>query len=198
MKIHIKRRPNPDSRATRIRRVYFNRMFPVRQNALKVAFSVALGVFIGIEPTVGVAILLTVAVCALLKLPKVPGIIASFIANPLTQFGFFYPAGYFIGCEIVNPKAIGFNFLDKMKELSFNNAISVVSELWQNASGHLIAFLIGITIVSLVFAFIFFCLAYGVVSYRQKKHMETKNKFIKNLMEEDTEILSETKQTEEQ
>ena len=89
MKKKVERIPNPNPRYVRIFRVNFNRMFPVRQDALKVAFSVAAGVFIGIWPTIGVAILLTIAFCSVFRLPKIPGTVASFVANPLTQFGFF-------------------------------------------------------------------------------------------------------------
>ena len=85
----VARKKTEKSRVTRISRVYFNRMFPKRMDALKVALSVFLGVFIGIMPTIGIAIILTVAACALFKLPKVPGVLSSFVANPLTQFGFF-------------------------------------------------------------------------------------------------------------
>ena len=88
----VARKKTEKSRVTRISRVYFNRMFPKRMDALKVALSVFLGVFIGIMPTIGIAIILTVAACALFKLPKVPGVVSSFVANPLTQFGFFYPS----------------------------------------------------------------------------------------------------------
>ena len=94
------RKKSDESRATRISRVYFNRLFPKRMDALEVALSVFVGVFIGVWPTIGVAIILTVALCALFKLPKVPGVISSFVANPVTQFGFFYPSGYFLGKKI--------------------------------------------------------------------------------------------------
>ncbi|MCF0199037.1 MAG: DUF2062 domain-containing protein [Bacteroidaceae bacterium] len=100
------------SKFARLSRIYYNRMFPKHMDALKVAESVAAGVFIGIWPTIGVAILLTLAFCAFFKLPKVPGIVASFVANPLTQFGIFYPSGYFIGCKIWHPEKINFDFLD--------------------------------------------------------------------------------------
>ena len=50
MKNKVERKPNPNSRYVRIWRVNVNRMFPVRQDALKVALSVFAGVFIGIWP----------------------------------------------------------------------------------------------------------------------------------------------------
>ena len=175
----------------RLSRIYYNRMFPKRQDALKVAGSVAAGVFIGIWPTIGVAILLTVAFCAFFRLPKVPGIVASFVANPLTQFGFFYPSGYAIGCWLLNPEKINFDFLSEFEGLSFKNCVSLISHLWQDAAGHLIAFMVGITIVAAVFAVIFFIAAYFIVNYRKKKWIDKKTGYIHNLIAEDEALIKE-------
>lgn len=196
MKNKVERKPNPNSRYVRIWRVNVNRMFPVRQDALKVAFSVFAGVFIGIWPTIGIAIILTIAFCALFRLPKIPGTVASFVANPVTQFGFFYPAGYFIGCAIIEPPPINFDFLEKIKTLSFSNVVSVVQELWSNAAGHFIAFLIGITIVAAVFGVLFFGIAYFVVLYRKKRHLKMKSKFMQSLVKEDVELLKQIRRDE--
>ncbi len=65
---NFRKKIQTESRRVRIARVYFNRMFPRRHDAYKVAFSVAVGVFIGIWPTLGIAIILTVAACAALRL----------------------------------------------------------------------------------------------------------------------------------
>lgn len=185
-----KRRQEPKYK--RLSRIYYNRMFPRRQDALKVALSVAAGVFIGVWPTIGVAILLTLAFCAALRLPKVPGVVASFVANPLTQFGFFYPAGYGIGCWIYRPGKISFDFLDEFERISFKNCIEIVGNLWSNAADHLIAFLIGITIVAAVFALAFFFVAYFMVSYRKKKWIAAKTGYIHNLIAEDEVLIKES------
>lgn len=183
-----------ESRFKRISRVYFNRMFPKRMDAFLVSLSVFAGVFIGIWPTIGVAIILTVAVCALFRLPKVPGVVASFVANPLTQFGFFYPAGYFIGKKILQPAQISFDFLKEIEGVSFRNVTDVVSKLWTEAAGHLLAFLLGITIVAFVFGLAFGIAAYFIVSYRKRRHIQVKNRYIHELISEDEVVLKEAKQ----
>ncbi len=190
----VKRKKSEESRATRISRVYFNRMFPKRMDALQVALSVFLGVFIGIMPTIGIAIILTVAACALFRLPKVPGVVSSFVANPLTQFGVFYPSGYYIGKQILSPEEIKFDFLHELEGLSFSNCTEVVSKLWTEASGHVLAFLLGITIVSFIFGLAFGIAAYFIVSYRKRKHIAIKNKYIHELISEDQVIIKEAKQ----
>ncbi len=189
-----RRKKSNESRFKRISRVYFNRMFPKRMDAFLVSLSVFAGVFIGIWPTIGVAIILTVAVCALFRLPKVPGVVASFVANPLTQFGFFYPAGYFIGKKILQPSQISFDFLKEIEGVSFRNVTEVVSKLWNEAAGHLLAFLLGITIVAFVFGLAFGIAAYFIVSYRKRKHIQVKNKYIHELISEDEIVLKEAKQ----
>lgn len=166
-------------------------MFPRRQDATRVAISVAAGVFIGIWPTIGIAIILTVAFCALFRLPKVPGVVASFVANPLTQFGFFYPSGYIIGCKIIHPKAIEFDFLEEFQGLSFKNFTTVIGHLWDNAADHLLAFMIGITIVAAIGGAIFFFLAYFIVNYRKKKWIAAKTGYIHNLIAEDEALIKE-------
>lgn len=183
-----------ESRFKRISRIYFNRMFPKRMDAFLVSLSVFFGVFIGIWPTIGIAIILTVAVCALFRLPKVPGVVASFVANPLTQFGFFYPAGYFIGKKILQPAQISFDFLKEIEGVSFRNVTEVVSKLWNEAAGHLLAFLLGITIVAFVFGLAFGIAAYFIVSYRKRKHIQVKNRYIHELISEDEQVLKEAKQ----
>lgn len=186
-----KRRQEPKYK--RLSRIYYNRMFPRRQDAFRVALSVAAGVFIGIWPTIGVAILLTVAFCAAFRLPKVPGVVSSFVANPLTQFGFFYPSGYYIGCSIIQPDKINFDFLSEMEGLSFKNCVTVVRNLLQNAPDHFLAFMIGITIVAAIFALAFFVAAYFIVSYRKKKWIAGKTGYIHNLIAEDQVIIKESR-----
>ena len=181
-----------ESKYKRLSRIYYNRMFPRRQDALKVAWSVFIGVFIGVWPTIGFAIILTVALCAVFRLPKVPGVIADFVANPVTQFGFFYPGGYYIGCKIYNPDSISFDFLGEFERMSIRNCAVILENLWVNAADHLIAFLIGITIMAAVTAFVFFAIAYFVVSYRKKKWIDGKTGYIHNLISEDEVLIKES------
>lgn len=182
-----------ESKYKRLGRVYFNRMFPRRHDALEVAWSVFVGVFIGVSPTFGVALIMTVAFCALFKLPKVPGIIADFVANPVTQFGFFYPSGYALGCAIMKPEAINFDFLEEFKRVSWSNFGEIMGNLWHNASGHLFAFLVGIEIIATITGFIFFVIAYVVVCHRKKKWLAEKTGFIHNLIAEDEVLIKESR-----
>lgn len=182
-----------ESKYKRLSRIYFNRMFPRRHDALEVAWSVFIGVFIGVSPTFGVALILTVATCALFKLPKIPGVIADFVANPVTQFGFFYPSGYALGCAIMKPEAINFDFLGEFEQVSWSNFGTIMGNLWHNAFSHLVAFLVGIEIIATITGFIFFFIAYFVVCYRKKKWMAAKTGYIHNLIAEDEVLIKESR-----
>ncbi|MBO7384692.1 MAG: DUF1015 family protein, partial [Fibrobacter sp.] len=186
-----KRRQQPKYK--RLSRIYYNRMFPRNQDAMKVAWSVFIGVFIGVWPTIGFAIILTVAICALFRLPKVPGVIADFVANPVTQFGLFYPGGYLIGCKIVNPDPITFDFLGEFERMSIRNCAVILKNLWVNAADHLLAFMVGITIMAAVVGFLFFFAAYFIVSRRKKKWIAGKTSYIHNLIAEDEIIIKESR-----
>ena len=185
-------RRKQESKYKRLSRIYYNRMFPRSQDALKVAWSVFIGVFIGVWPTIGFAIILTVAICAIFRLPKVPGVIADFVANPVTQFGFFYPGGYYIGCKIYHPGKIAFDFLGEFERMSVRNCAVIVKNLWINAADHLIAFMIGITIMAAATGFVFFVLAYFIVNHRKKKWLDAKTGYIHNLISEDEVLIKES------
>ena len=123
-------------------RYYYHRMFPRRRSPHEVAMSVFLGVFIGVLPTIGVAIPLTVLGCHLFRVPKIPGVLSSFIAIPPTLFFFFYPLGLTTGSLILKPVPIEFDFLEKFSELNLSNIGPTLGFLLKQAGGHFYAFFI--------------------------------------------------------
>ena len=140
---------------------------------MPVALSVALGVFIGVLPTLGVALLLTAIAQQLLGLPKGPGLVASFIAIPPTLFLFFYPLGYFgVGVPLMHPASIDFDFLEQIHALTLANAGDLIAHLWAVARDHLIAFMVGMLIVASVTALISFVLTYATMERRKRKRAE--------------------------
>ena len=173
-----------EPRRVRLFRFWLHRMLPRHHASFAVAASVFFGVFIGIMPTIGIAIPLTVAVCWLFRTPKIPGVVASFVANPLTQFGFFYPLGYAIGRFLTSPAAISFDFLREMETLSFANFREVGRRLLYEAGEHLLAFFVGMTLVSLFFALLFAVAAYMGVEYRKKRHRAKRNALLAKTLRE--------------
>ncbi len=158
---------------SRTLRYLYHRLFPRHERSSSVALSVALGVFIGVLPTLGIALLLTALVAQVLRIPKGPGLAASFIAIPPTLFFFFYPLGYFaVGLPLVRPPTLSFDFLDEFKKLTLMNVTEVSSRLWNDAQDHVIAFLLGMLIVASVSGLIAFALTYTVMEKKQRARIE--------------------------
>ncbi len=125
-----------------------HKLLPRRGNPFAVALSVYLGAVIGVFPTVGVALPLTVLVCSFLRIPWAPGAVSSLIAIPPTLIFFFYPVAYGLGLWILRPPEIAFDFIEKFSSMQFGNISLVMGELWDGARGHLFAFTLGIVVVA--------------------------------------------------
>jgi len=173
-----------EPRHVRLSRIYLHRLLPRHHHSAKVAASVFFGVFIGVFPTIGVAIPLTLAMCWAFRTPKIPGVVSSFVANPFTQFGFFYPLGYAIGRWLTRPAAIRFDFLRHMESLSFGNFKEVGGRLFYEAGGHVLAFIVGMTLVAGVTAVLFAVAAYFGAEYRKKRHREKRDALIAKTLRE--------------
>lgn len=153
---------------SRTLRYAYHRLFPRHERSSAVALSVALGVFIGVLPTLGVALVLTALAAQVLRVPKAPGLAASFIAIPPTLFLFFYPLGYFgVGLPLLRPPTLDFDFLAEFQKLTLMNFDEIASRLWGDARGHVIAFLVGMLIVAALSGLLAYGLTYAVM---EKKH----------------------------
>ncbi len=169
-------------RLKRAIRFYRYKLFPRNQATVPVAISIFLGVWIGVMPTIGIAIALTVLICKIFRLPIVPGVTSSFIANPATQFPIFYPVGYWIGLSIVNPAP--FEFLSIFERISKNFApfdlnsygdtLSSFASLATENTPHFFSFLLGMTILSTVIAGICFFLSVYYMDTLKKNRKERK------------------------
>lgn len=149
-------------------RYYLHRLFPRHESSGAVAFSVALGIWIAVLPTLGVALALTALAAHLMRVPKGPSLVSSFVATPPTLFLFFYPIAYFgVGLPLLRPPPASFDFLDEIEHMTLVNAGEVGAHLWHDARGHVIAFLVGILIVATITAALGFALAYVIM---ERKH----------------------------
>lgn len=155
------------SKLRRYARYYYRQLFPKRQSPVAVATAVFLGVFIGVLPTLGIALPLTALATELFRVPKGPGLVASFIATPPTLFLFFYPLGYVVGVALVHPPPITFDFVGAVGEMSLLHIDTTIAPLWAQAKDHVLAFAVGMTIVAGVTALIAFVATYWIMRHRQ-------------------------------
>lgn len=98
-----KRRSSNDS----LKRAY-ERFLKIRGNPREIALGFALGLFIGMTPTIGFQIPIAVFVAALFKWNKISAAVAVWITNPLTA-PFIYSFSYFVGA-----KMLGFKIAPKL------------------------------------------------------------------------------------
>ena len=150
-------------------RYYSYRLLPRHERSAKVATSVALGIWIAVLPTLGVALALTVLAAHIARVPKGPGLVSSFVATPPTLFLFFYPLAYFgVGLPLLRPRTLDFDFLGEVQKLTLSNAGEITARLWQDAQGHVIAFLVGVLVVATVSAALGFGASYVLMEQRRR------------------------------
>ncbi|MEA1965560.1 MAG: DUF2062 domain-containing protein [Candidatus Aerophobetes bacterium] len=94
------------------------RILWINDSPKKIALGAAIGVFWGIMPTFGFAILFSLPTALLFKANRTSAILATFVANPLTT-PLFYAFGYKIGQLVLGhtPFSFSWKFLIKAENL---------------------------------------------------------------------------------
>lgn len=152
----------------RLGKLIWHRALPRKDSPAPVAWSVAIGVFIGILPTFGFSLALTIVILSLLRLPKLPGSISSFIAIPPTIFPFFYPVGYLIGRKVITTTPMDIGLIDILQNMRISQIFTTLYNLAQTAGDHLLAFCVGTAILGSAFALFFFIATYIAMKIKQK------------------------------
>jgi uncharacterized protein (DUF2062 family) len=153
-------------------RTFYRALFPEGQSAVLVAVSVFVGVFIGVLPTIGFALPLTAFATGIFRLPKGPGLVASFVATPPTLFMFFYPLGYLLGEKLTAPPSVNVQLLVELRRLAPSTMREILVGLWRDARLHVLAFILGIVIVSLMTAAIVAAASYCIIVRRRRANLE--------------------------
>jgi len=103
-------------RQSRIRR-FAKSLIRIDDSPKRIARGVAIGVFWGILPTFGLAIVFSIPTAFLLKANRLSAIVGTFVSNPLT-WPFIYPFGFRIGQQILRVSPIDFSWgLFKLQSL---------------------------------------------------------------------------------
>jgi len=88
---------------------FVKKLLRIKDSPEKIALGLAIGVFWGIMPTFGFAILFSLPTALLFRGNKLAAILGTFIANPLT-IPLFYPFGYKIGQLILKTAPLPFSW----------------------------------------------------------------------------------------
>jgi hypothetical protein len=128
----------------------------------RIARGVAIGVFWGIIPTFGFAILFSLPTAVLLKANKFSAVLGTFVANPFTT-PFIYAFEYKIGQLVLKTAPLPFSWSLFRLENLLNLSRSI---------------LVGSSLLATVIALITYFLTFGIVlGYRRRKSLkETSSK----------------------
>jgi len=96
-------RNRKESRLRKFLKETYERLIKIRGEPREIALGFALGIFIGMSPTMGIQIVVAVFFAAILKWNKISAAIGVLITNPITA-PFVYSITYLVGAKILGLK----------------------------------------------------------------------------------------------
>lgn len=153
----------------RIERFFIYRIFSLNDTPHRIALGVAIGIFITWTPTIGIQMVLTVALSWLLGANKLVGAPFVWISNPATIFPIYGP-NYWVGCKVLGSDFRGLTALENA--ITFNGGFIDRIQAWFEATQAIFWELwVGSLIVGLVLAIItYFAMYRMIVVYRRRLH----------------------------
>ena len=137
----------------------YKRFIKIRGEPRKIALGFALGLFVGMSPTMGLQIAIAVFFAALFKWNKFSAAIGVWITNPVTA-PFIYGMTYVTGARLLGIK----------KTYSLNSEINLdtINKILQKTPGIFWALIIGGVIIGLPLAIAGYYFSYAVVTRYQE------------------------------
>jgi uncharacterized protein (DUF2062 family) len=151
--------PKKENLYRSMRRAY-QRFLKIRGKPREIALGFALGVLIGLTPTMGIQTPLAVLIAALLKWSKLGGAAGVWITNPLTA-PFIYSATYLVGTRILGNGSL--------LEMPADAGFDVLKELLLRAPQVFLTLLLGGIVIGLPLALGAYYLSFLAVSRYQEK-----------------------------
>ncbi|RLE08284.1 hypothetical protein DRZ78_01345 [Candidatus Aerophobetes bacterium] len=134
---------------------FVKKMMRIDDSPQKIARGFAIGVFWGVLPTFGLAIVFSLPTAVLLRANKIASILGTFVSNPLTT-PFVYAFSYKIGQWVLGHSSSAFSW----KFINIEELLNISKSL-----------LIGSVIFSLILSLVTYLLVLMIVSnYRRRKH----------------------------
>ena len=145
-----------------IRRIY-ERFLKIRGRPREIALGFALGIFIGMTPTMGIQMPIAVFFAAMLKWSKISAAFGVWITNPFTS-PFIYGFTYIVGAKVLELKAT----LTLPEDFSW----SIVKELLENAPVIFGTMTIGGILIGFPLAVLSYYLSFAAVNKYQQSVKE--------------------------
>jgi uncharacterized protein (DUF2062 family) len=146
-----------------LRRVY-ERFVKIRGRPRDIALGFALGIFVGMTPTMGIQMPIAVFFAAIFKWSKISAVFGVWITNPFTS-PFIYGLTYIVGARVLGLKAT----MALPQELTWG----IVKEMLKNAPVIFGALTVGGVLVGLPLAVLGYYLSFAAVN---KYHQRVKEK----------------------
>ncbi len=164
MSVELKpsKRKKKDNLQNLFRRVY-DRFIKVKGQPREIALGFALGIFIGMTPTIGIQMPIAIFFAALLKWSKISAAFGVLITNPLTS-PFIYGITYIVGAKLLGLKAT----LNLPDDFTW----SIVKEMLKNAPVIFGALTVGGIIIGLPLAVLSYYLSFAAVNKYQQSVKE--------------------------
>ena len=154
--IRRKKKANPQNT---LRRVY-ERFVKIRGRPREIALGFALGIFIGMSPTMGIQMPIAVFFAALFKWSKISAAFGVWITNPLTS-PFIYGLTYIVGAKVLG--------LRTAMALPADFTWDIAKEMLKNAPAIFGALTVGGILAGLPLAVLSYYLSFAAVNkYRQR------------------------------
>ncbi len=150
-------------RCRRTFRYIYLRLVRVGGNPVHIALGFALGVFLGVFPTFGIGIPLSLLLASLFRWNRVSAVLGSLVMNPLTT-PFFWTLSGAVGAAIFRADAS--RLLESVQNGERLRGLTLGAGIY----------LAGNTIVALITATIAYFLAFRAVLLYRKKRMERRQK----------------------
>jgi uncharacterized protein (DUF2062 family) len=141
-----------------VRRLY-ERFIMIRGEPREIALGFALGIFVGMTPTVGVQMPIAIFIAALFKWSKLSAAIGVWISNPLTV-PLIYGITYVTGAKLLS--------LDPMFNMPLSPTWSTLKLMLQKAPQALGAMTVGGALLGIPLAIIGYYLSYAAVDKYQQ------------------------------
>ena len=154
-----KKEKTKDSQRHVLREVY-ERFVKIRGNPREIALGFALGIFIGLSPTMGIQMPIVVFLAAMLGWSKIAAVFGVWVTNPFTA-PFIYGTTYFVGAKLLGLKAT----MTLPEELTW----SIVKDMLRNAPVIFGALTVGGILTGLPAAILGYYLSFAAVEKYQQK-----------------------------
>jgi uncharacterized protein (DUF2062 family) len=142
-----------------IAKKFYKRFINIRGNPHDIALGFALGLFIGMTPSIGIQMVIAAIIAALLKWNKIAAAMGVWITNPLTA-PLIYAATFYVGAKIYGTSKV-FNPPDEL-------TISIAKKILAKSPGIFYSLTIGGVVLGIPIAVAGYFISYSLVSRYQE------------------------------